>query len=197
MKDERYAVAGGGLKLMFIGSLIAMFSFVPLIGGLLSLGGGITALIGLIKTTSADPGYKKAVTMLILQIVSVLGVAITAGMAVGGAIGGSGGLAAGGLILMVIVSILMFVFAFLQTYHVCNTTSSLLRAVGEENIAANGDLVWKLNGICYIISAIATVLAVFLTGLANLLSTLVTIIGLIASVLYVIFLYRSQQSMLS
>ncbi len=197
MKDERYAIAGGGLKLMFIGTLISMFSFVPLIGGLLTLGGGITTLIGLIKTTSADPGYKKAVTMLILQIVATVALAITTAMAVGGAIGGSGGLAAGGLFLMLISSILMFVFAFMQTYHVCNTTSSLLRAVGEESIAANGDLVWKLNGLCYIISAIATVLAVFLTGLADLLSTLVTIISLVASILYVIFLYRSQQSMLS
>lgn len=196
MKDERHAIAGGGLKLMFIGQIVALFSIIPVIGGIAAIVGGIIALVGLIKTMNADPGYKKAVLMLVLGIVASIVAGLMAGVAVVGAVAGSGGAAAGGMIGVVIVSILASVFSFLQVYYVCNATSGLLRGLGEESEASRGDLVWKLNGLCYVIAIVITIVTFISAGLAGVLGVVSSIVSLVAGIIYIIFLYKSQQIML-
>ncbi|BDF71507.1 hypothetical protein CE91St41_12660 [Oscillospiraceae bacterium] len=197
MKDERFAIAGGGLKLMFIGTIVALFSFVPVIGGLAAIVGGIIALVGLVKTMNAAPGYKRAVIMLVLSIVAAVLMAVMAGVAAGGAILGSGGAAAGGLVGTLVLSLAVSVFGFLQVYFVCGATSGLLREIGEDQEASRGDLVWKLNAVCYIIAIVIAIVSVASAGLGGALNVVRTIVSLVANVIYIIFLYKSQQIMLA
>lgn len=197
MKDQRYAIAGGGLKLMFIGEIVALFAIIPVIGSIAALAGGIIALVGLVKTRTADPLYGKAVIMLVLGIVAAVLAAILTSVAMGGAIMSSTGVTAGGLGGVMVVSILSSIFSFLQVYFVCNATSGLLRGIGEDYEASRGDLVWKLNAICYIASIIITIVTVVSVTLAGVLSMVSSIVGLIASVIYLIFLYKSQKIMLA
>lgn len=197
MKDERYAIAGSGLKLMFIGELVALFSFVPVIGGLASLVGGILALVGLIKTMNADPGYKNAVIALVVTIILSVVSAVMAGVAVAGAAMGSGGAAAGGTILLLLCALVISVGSFLRVYFVCNATSGLLRGIGENGEADRGDLVWKLEGVCYLIAIVISIVSFVSAGLAGVLNVVSSVVSIVAGILYIIFLYKSQQIMLS
>ena len=49
-----YTTAGRGLKTMFIGEIVCLFSFIPFVG----LIGLIVTLVGLNTASKAHPGYK-------------------------------------------------------------------------------------------------------------------------------------------
>lgn len=197
MKDERFSIAGNGLKLMFIGQLVALFSIVPLVGGLAAIVGAIISIVGLVKTIQADPGYKRALIMLVLGIASTVLMTVMAGVAAGGALMGSGGAAAGGLMGVLVLSLAASVFGFLQTYCVCTATSGLLREIDQEDEAARGDLVWKLNALCYLIGIVIAVVTFVSAGAAGFLGVVSKLVSLAAGVLYVIFLYKSHTIMLT
>ena len=60
-----YTTAGRGLKTMFIGEIVCLFSFIPFVG----LIGLIVTLVGLNTASKAHPGYKTAFTIAIVNIV--------------------------------------------------------------------------------------------------------------------------------
>ena len=197
MKDERFVIAGNGLKLMFIGTILGMLSFIPVIGGILAIVGWVISLVGLAKTTGAAPGYKNAIIMLVVQIVVSIIAGVMASMALGGAILGSGAAAVGGLAGVTILSIVSQVLAFLQTYFICTATSGLLREIGAEDVAVKGDMVWKLNALCYLIAIVVLILTMIVAPLAAVLDVVSVIVSLVADVLFVICLYQSQRVMLA
>ena len=197
MKDEKIMIAGNGLKLMFIGEIVALFAVVPMVGGLAALAGGIIALVGLIKLRNSDEGYKKALIMLALVVAATIVGSIMAAVAVGGTIMSSGGAVGGGLPGVLVMSLAALVFGFLQTYLVCTTTSGLLRELGRDSEAAQGDLVWKLNAVSYAVSIISAIMTYAAVALASFLGIISGIVALVAGILYIIFLYKSYNAMLA
>lgn len=197
MKDERFTIAGNGLKLMFFGQLIAIFSFVPSIGNLLSMIGGITILVGLVKIRTATPGYKKAFIMMLLSIAGSVLMAVMAATALGSALSGNGGAAAGSLMLTLVLTAAVSVFSFLQIYFVCTSTSSLLREIGEDATASYGDLCWKLNAATYAVVILVLVVSIFSAGLGGVLNTISQLISLASGTLYIFFLYKSETAFLA
>lgn len=197
MKDERFTIAGRGLKLMFFGQLIAIFSFVPSIGNLLSMIGGITILVGLVKIRTATPGYKKAFIMMLLSMAGSVLMAVMAATALGSALSGNGGAAAGSLMLTLVLTAVVSVFGFLQIYFVCTSTSSLLREIGEDATASYGDLCWKLNAATYAVVILVLVVSIFSPGLGGVLNTISQLISLASGTLYIFFLYKSETAFLA
>ena len=84
-----------------------------------------------------------------------------------------------------------------MTYFVCTSVAETLRRTGSEEIAKSGDLVWKVNLICYLASILISVLALVpvLGVLAVVGSFVVTIAELVAAILYLIFLYKSSAAL--
>lgn len=197
MKDERFIIAGNGLKLMFIGTILGMLSFIPALGGILAIAGWVISLVGLAKTTGAAPGYKTAMIMLVIQIVISIIAGVMAAAALGGVFLGSGAVAVGGFAGVTLLSVGSQILAFLQTYFVCTATSGLLREIGEESVAVKGDMVWKLNALCYLVAIVVLILAGLVASLAAGLDVVNVIVSLVADVLFVVFLYQSQRVMLA
>ncbi len=197
MRDERFSIAGNGLKLMFIGQLAALCSFVPLVGGLAALIGGVISIVGLVKTIHADRGYQRALVMLVLSVAAGVLMVVMAAVAAGGAMFGSGAAAAGGIVAAGALTVAMSVFSFLQIYFVCAATSGLLREIGADAEASLGDLVWKLNALIYLIIIAVNLFLLLFPVASALLSLVNTLAGVAAGVLYVVFLYKSHTVMLA
>ena len=182
-----YNIAGRGLKRMAIGQIVALVSIVVLlipvfgITGLIAMAvGGIMSIVGLWGAREAHEGYKRAFVMLIAGgVLSILGT-----------MAGDGGVGT-------LFDVLDSVAGMLQTYFVCTATSGLLREIGEEQEASRGDLVWKLNALCYIIAIVIAIVSVVSAGVGGALNVVRTIVSLVANVIYIIFLYKSQQIMLA
>ena len=68
MLDQRFAIAGDGLKWMFWGEILALFVIVPWSGTLAVVAGSVISIIGLVKTLRADRGYQRALVMLGLMV---------------------------------------------------------------------------------------------------------------------------------
>ena len=197
MKDERFLIAGNGLKLMFLGEVISLFSFVPLLGGLATIVGAVLAIIGLVKTIRADGGYQRALVMLVLTVACSVLMVVFGATAVIGAAFGSGSALAGGALAALVLGIGASVFSFLMTYFVCTTTSGLLREIGLEQEAGMGDLVWKLNALCYLLTILISVVSFLSSGAAGFLTIFSSLISLAAGIIYVVFLYKSYNLMLA
>lgn len=194
MRDQRHILAGGGLRLMFIGGLIALCVFLPIVGAFAALGGGIVSLIGLVQTQKADADYKNAVTMFILGLVIGVVQSLVEQFAPKtdlGVVIGVGG------IVIAVLSILDVLVSFLQVYYVCKATSGLLREMEETRVAAFGDVVWKLYAACAIASVVIGVIAGVVLLAGAVLSALSFVLSIISSVFYFIFLFRSQKAMLA
>lgn len=179
---EDYAIAGKGLRTLFWGQIVAIaslaLSLIPLLG-FVSLVGLVLALVGLNTAGSAHPGYKNALYMTVGNI--ILGILkIFTPAALGG-------------ILNVISSIL----SFLAVYYVCTASSMLLTAQGNETQASRGDLIWKLNALCTVVTIACSILVYvpFVGMLAGLVAIISAVVGLVAGILYLMFLYNASSSL--
>ncbi len=191
---EKYHVAGKALKLMFMGGVIGLVATVmdlipalSSLSGIVTLVGGVMALIGLCQAGAAHKLYSRAVLMLILSVVCTL---VSGGVLAGGVISGSMAIVWLGAVLLVGVT----VFSLLQLYCVCGATSSLLREVGNEAVAAKGDAAWKINAVCYVVVIVGSVLVLLAPSMGGVMvSTLIGIVSIVGSVVYVLFLKEGHQ----
>jgi len=187
--NSEYVTAGNGLKKMFIGEIVALISalvaFIPVLGLLGIVGtivGAVIILVGLNATCPAHDNYKNALYMVIAGIVlNIL----------------SGFLGAG--IFKSLVVIVSSIVAFLQTYFICTASGELLAAKGDGYQADRAVLIWKLYALCTVVSIVCTLVAgipviEFLAGVAGIIAGIVEVV---AMVLYVIFLYKASESLLS
>ena len=165
-----YTAAGRGLNKVFIGEILVILSFIPLIGGILALVGAIMILVGLNEASAAADGYRTAFWIDIAAIVvEVLAIFIPP--------------------LGVVSSILFFVMVYL----VCNITADILDETGDPATAAKGRFVWKLYVVCTVITVVCTLLALIpgVVILAALVMIPTLIATLVAGIQYLIFLYRA------
>lgn len=180
--NEKYRIAGHGLRTMFTGELLGLagmlLAWVPVVGGLLIVVGGVMGIVGLCKAMPAHEHYKKAVLMLAAGVVvgvvsSFLGDGPVAGLV--GALGGA--------------------CHILRVYYVCSATVALLRERADERTAGQGALVWKVNAVCYLVVIAASILMLFLPALGMAISLIGSLAGIAASVIFVLFLFSGQRAL--
>ena len=131
-----YTAAGRGLNKIFVGEILAILSFIPLLGGILALVGLILILVGLNEASQAAEGYRTAFWLGIASIVAAVLSLFVPGVGLVGDI-----------------------LAFIIVYLVCTTTANILDENGDPATAAKGRFVWKLYIVCTIIMVICGVLA--------------------------------------
>ena len=127
-----YTTAGRGLKTMFIGEIVCLFSFIPFVG----LIGLIVTLVGLNTASKAHPGYKTAFTIAIVNIVVSL-LCVFLGP----------------------LSILVSILSVVMVYMICTTSAELLCEKGDAEQAARAQTVWKIYTGCLVVSIVCTILA--------------------------------------
>ena len=197
MLDQRFAIAGDGLKWMFWGEILALFVIVPWIGTLAVVAGSVISIIGLVKTLRADRGYQRALVMLGLMVaVNILSLAAALLSAVGTVFGGVGAVFSG-TVLLTVLGVAGTVFSFLRTYFVCTATSGLLRELGWDRDAYLGDLVWKLTAVCSLVSILLNLISFVSLSAAGFLDLFISLLSLAAGIVYLVFLYRSYHRLLS
>ena len=183
----QYTNAGPGLKKMFIaqiGSVIcSVLLIIPLIN-LIAMAGAlvflIISLIGLYQAGKDIGGCQKAFQFTIAQLV----LSVISNFAGSGFMG-------------TLVSVAYSVTGFLVTYFVCSSVAEVIRMRSHDDIASRGELVWKLNLVCYAVNIIVSVLSHIpllniLTGPAGI---IVPVTSLIAGILFITFLYRSSEAL--
>lgn len=168
-----YRTVGDGLMLVFIGKILSIFSFLPLLGGILAIIGTIVELVGLYKAGKAEDGYGTAFTLSIaIIVISFVGLVVP------------------------FVSVINIILSMVVLYCVCSTTADLLDHCDYET-AQRGRTVWKLCLGCTIVMVVCDVLAFvpLIHILAAITAVVTTIVALVGSILYLIFLYRASDSL--
>lgn len=184
--DHKHHVVGKGLKTMFIGEIVTLvFTFlvwVPLLGPIGILAGGVLVIMGLYTASTAHLNYKYCMYIRVVGI--VLGILLA--FASTGILSGS-------------ASAFSVVLTFAEVYLVCTTTAKFLRDRGDENQAKRGETIWKLYAVCAIVIAVCDVLMAVpvLNILAGLVAVISGIVSLVAGVLYLMFLYHASSSLLA
>lgn len=173
MKDMTVSKA---LKWIFIAEILCILAFIPLVGAVLALIGFILNLVALYGASKLEQGYHTALILTVVGIVlSVLGLFAK------GVFGS-------------IVSIVSTVVSLGVLYFVITTTCKLLEAQGANDVAAKGAKVWKINLICAI-AAVVLMLLAFVPVLAAILAVVIAIVEIVAGILYLIFLYKSYNTL--
>ena len=101
----KYSAVGRGLNKIFVGGILSIFSFIPLLGSILALVGLILTLIGLNEASQVEYDYKTAFMLSIAAIVlNVLG------------------------LFLPFMSLIASILNFAVVYCICNTTAAILDA---------------------------------------------------------------------
>lgn len=180
----QYPNAANGLKLMFIGQILAIVGvlliWVPLVGSLIVIAGGVVEILGLYKASGDDESYRTALMFIAISVV----VNLIAGFLEPG-------------ILTSLLSVVATILSLLAVIQVCTTTSNLLHSVGNEALSQRGSTVIKLYVVCTVVSLACSVLGVI--PIVNIVAGLVSIVAAIAQlvgyVLYLMFLYSSSKAL--
>ena len=178
-----YPNAGEGLKKMFVAQIGAIICAVLMIIPVINIFAAIAAivfavisLIGLYKTGQDIDGCKTAFMITIVNMV----VSLLSGFIKIGAFA-------------VILSIAKSVLSLMVVYYVCNSVAGVMNQIGASDIASIGMNVWNINLVCCIVVIVVSFLAFVpaLTVIAGLTAIVCTIASLIASIMYMVFLYKS------
>lgn len=181
---NRYPNAAGGLTLMFYGqivTIIGMFlAWVPLIGALTALAGGVLYLVGLYKAGPDDEGYR---TAFMVSIVSIVVNVVSSFVGEG--------------FMATLTSIVSSVLSLAVIYFVCVTTSNLLHSVDQEALSDRGLTVWKINLVCTVVTVAVALLAYvpLLNILAAIAAVLILIVELVGYIMYLMFLNSSSKAL--
>lgn len=174
MKDMTVSKA---LKWIFIAAILSIFSGLGVIGAILGIVAFVLNLLALYGAGKMDSGYHTAFILSIVGIVlSVLSLINSA-------------------VLNTIISIVSIVVELGILYFVVTTTCKHLEAKGAHDVAAKGVTVWKINLICMIASVVLLLLVLIVPVIAAVLSVIVGIVSLVGSILYLIFLWKSQAAL--
>ena len=177
--DEGH-VAGKGLYYLFLGQILSLLAIImPVFGVLALLAAGLLSLLGFYTLSKANEGYKTAfIIMLGAMAVEVIDILFASGT---------------GFLATACSFFSMFLNAMV-IYYVCNTTSGLLYGRNYE-VAEMGQKVWKgvilftaIDMICIVLSIIPLI-----DILALVVRVIVWIAQAIVSILYIVFLWKSQK----
>lgn len=182
-----YKTAGKGLRLMFLGALIAAlggFRIIdPVIGGIAAIAGTLLTLYGLYTAVPAHPYYKLAMMMELATMVLavVLWVAAKANL------------------LENVFSILNTLAALLSTVFVCSATDFLLKEKGDAPLAEQGRLIMLLYTLCAVVSILCILIAWIpvLNILAAITGAVTTVVMLAANIIKIFFYFKASRSLLA
>lgn len=175
--NQSHATAGQGLMLIFLGQIVTLFSFIPVLGGFAALAGLIISVIGFYTLSQVNEGYKNAFYLTIVNLViSVLKVIFRTG------------------ILNTMFSLISSIIGLIIVYLVCTTTAELLKGE-DDGLVDRAGLIWKLYAICTCVSIVCSLLMYipFINILAALFTFVIAIVQIVAAILYLIFLWKSQK----
>ncbi len=178
----RYPNAAAGLRLMFVGQILmivgVLLAWAPFVGVLLIVAAPIAELAGVYKAGDDDENYRGALVFIALVLV----VNFISGFFAEG-------------FLHSILDVASEVLGLMVVFSVCNTTSNLLRSIGQEELSRRGGTVIQIYTACTIISIVCGVLAFIpiiniAAALANGISSLAAVVGY---VMYLLFLNSSSR----
>ena len=178
-----YANAGKGMKLLFlsqIGAIIsAVFAVIPFIGVIGVIGAlvfGVMGVYGLYVAGQDVEGCKLAMMLTIVNVVVSL---------------------LGGFFWKSFFSIVSQILSLAIVFLVCKSIGEALSNIGDSKIAAFGATTSKLYIVCYAIAIVLTIIGLIpLIGIvAKIISVPVAIVELVASIMYIMFCYRSYNSL--
>lgn len=185
---ETYQNAGPGLRKMFIaevGTIVCtVLMFIPIVNILAAIGALVFMIISLLGLNAAGQdieGCKTAFTFTIVNLIVNVLSSFLKNVAVIGTI----------------LSIAQGIISLLIIYYVCTSVSEVMNKTGHADVAQQGDTIWKINLVCYIVEIAITVLALIpvLDILAGIAGVVIGIVSLVAGILYMIFLNKSAQAL--
>jgi hypothetical protein len=181
---KTYPNAAQGLKLLFIGEIVAIvgaiLSLVPVLGPILIVVSEVLMLLGLYKASTDDEGYRTAFIISVANlIVGVINIFVSG-------------------VFSSILTIGSTILGLMVVYYVITTTGNLGHSLGNEELASKGKTVWILYLICAIASVVITLISLIpLLGtlVGGVLAVIVAIVQIVAYILYLIFLYKSSTAL--
>ncbi len=180
---DNFVTAGKGLQLMFWGAIANLGGhFIPFLGRIIIIAAALVSLYGLYIAMSAHENFKMAMYMEIAAVVvSILGAIFAKGI-----LGG-------------IMDIAGAVVSFLILYYVCTGAAALLTAKGDRAQADKANLIITLNLVCTVVSVVCILVGwiPLINILAWAVAVLSGIVAIVATVLQLIFYYKSSQSLMA
>ena len=182
-KMGSYSNAAKGMKLLFlsqIGAIIsavfAVIPFIGIIGAIAAVVFGVLGVYGLYVAGSDVEGCKKAMILTIVNVVVSL---------------------LGSFFWESFFSIVSQILSLAIVYLVCKSIGEALSNIGDSKTAAFGATTSKLYIVCYAIAIVLTIIGLIpLIGIvAKIISVPVAIVELVASIMYIMFCYKSYNSL--
>lgn len=180
--------AGENLKKIFIaevGFLVCIvLSVIPIIGMIGKIGKIlfiIFSMLGLYGVGQTIRGCKNAFYLSVGRIgVIVLSVILK------------------GAVFSTLISVTGDVIDVMIIYFVCTSVAESLNGAGVPDVAEIGNIVWKITVVCGVISILVQLISVIpiINIIAGVVNLIVSLVELAASILYIIFLYKSYQVLL-
>lgn len=196
----RYLRAASGLRMMLlaqilviVGSIVTVVGLVltvvslgllfivPLLGSLVVLAGGGVNILGLLRASADDEGYRSALVFAIISVAaSIISLA-----------------AQDAALIHTLLTIVCSVLNFLVVNTVCQTTGNLLHSMGNDALSERGNTVSKLYLVCTAVMVVCTLVAAIpiLSILAWLASSMSALVALVGYVLYLSFLNGSSKAL--
>lgn len=180
----QYPNAASGLKKIFtsqilaiVGAVMMILPPINIIDLIIALVAVVLDFIGVLEASKDDDGYRKALSYTIAQFIASLILIFLPN----------------GNVVYRLVELAGSVFGLMVLYHICHTTSKLLRLQHANDIASQGDRVWNINIKCLIITAVCTFLCFipFINIIAVPVLLVTAIVNIYACILYIIFIYNS------
>lgn len=187
--NERFALAGKGLWLLFLSVILTLaavvVAIIPVIGWVAAPVMIIAALViqfyAPYSARTAHPNFQNAFYIALISL--VLGI-LSAFVPDEGFLAG-------------LVSIASSVLSFLFTYFICTAAGALLAEKGDGEQAARADLIWKLVAGCSAVAILCTLVGwvPVLGAVVGIVGVVASIVNFVASILEVIFYYKASNSL--
>ncbi len=183
-----------GLGLIFLGNILLMLGFIPIIGWLISLGGLVLSFVGLGQISRFSQNYKKAfvyslVNIPLVFLMSIL-MFVSDAHTVASLLTGGGGFDLWGFIAS-LLGILSVALSFGTMYYVCVSTAKF---VGNELWKFKSANVYKVFGAIYAVEVVLILLELipFMSIIAFPLSVITWLLKIGGTILYMVYLHNSK-----
>lgn len=180
-----YSNAGSGLKKVFIcqiGSLFCiLLMLIPLINLLVPIASCVFLIFGLMGLNETGKDIKGCKTAFYLTIAQLVLEVLSSSLGTG--------------IIETLLSTAISITDFFALYFVCSSVAKVLRTRSCEDIAAQGEMIWKINLAFYIGKIIVSMLTFLpiLEAFVFPIQIIMVIASLAAGILYITFLYKSSK----
>lgn len=174
-------IAGKGLYFLFIGQILGLLMFVPVIGTAAMLAGTVCSIYGLYTLSKADADYQNAFMLTIANFaVSLFSTVI---------------LNNAGIFAFLCNAVSLGINAAV-IYFICSATGRLLRGIND-SIEQRGEMIWKVVWVCTIIEIACSLLAFIpiINIAAMVVQVIAMVIQMVISILYLVFLWQGQKAL--